>query len=91
MSKPEQTTFVDIDNVPAAVKRAATIFKNASEDKSKANTKFKSKYDNLIAVMEDNDCDAVPVEVNGVLKVIYIDAQKKLKQRAYKEAPEAGE
>lgn len=87
---PEQLDLIpDLDNVPKEIKNAANQYKSAAIDKGKANAKFNTKRDNLIALMKEHDVPAVKVTIEGVLKVFYLDATEKIKERKPKEPPKA--
>jgi hypothetical protein len=90
--KPEQQDLIpDLDNVPAVVKRAATAYKNASEEKSAASDKHKAKKANLIALMEEHDVPAVAVELGGVRKMLVLSEEPKISTKPIVKSPEAEE
>ena len=90
-SRPKQGNLIDTHAVPTPVKKLATKYKTKSEEKSQANTAFKTAETALIEGMVEHDCSSVPIEIGGVRKVIELNEVHKLKQRAAEEPPEAQE
>lgn len=78
----------ETDKIPAKVKRAATQYKTASEEKSAALAKFNGAKEALIDLMKVNNCPRVVIELAGVRKVIRLDEKDIIKIEAAAEAPE---
>lgn len=77
------------DDVPSEVKNAANAYKAACIAKANASTKHKTKQDNLIAVMKENNVPQVKLTFEGTTKIFYLHYDEKIKERKPEAPPKA--
>lgn len=86
----EQEQLFETDAATPRVKRAASAYKTASEEKSKASAQYQAKKDALITLMIDDNVPVVFVELGGVRKAIRLTQEDKLRIEPTAKPPEAG-
>ena len=90
----QQNLVPDLDDIPRAVKTAATKYKTASVEASQASATKKSAKDNLIDKMKEHGIQHVKVtDPDGIEKLISAEEKTTVKEKVYKGpvAPDAEE